>query len=286
MNMPARTLATRTSATVPGARQPTWHALYGYPRQLFALGCFFTIAIFLNILAGVLAACGFRRSDTGYWQGWICALFRFWVAAGRALGVVRAEVHSPQTFEGLRGTIVAANHPSLVDAFLLLSVIPRGVCIMRSNLLRNPALSNLARLAGYIANDRGPALVREGLARIGRGDNLIVFPEGTRSGDARLRPFKRGFALIATRSLVRVQTVIMHRDGPFFSQGVGLMEPVPLPVTISAIPGRVFVPEDGESADAFAGRLECYFREALTSPPPTTNPDHCPESGPAHPPNP
>jgi len=264
MNMPARTLATRTSATVPGARQPTWHALYGYPRQLFALGCFFTIAIFLNILAGVLAACGFRRSDTGYWQGW----------------------NSPQTFEGLRGTIVAANHPSLVDAFLLLSVIPRGVCIMRSNLLRNPALSNLARLAGYIANDRGPALVREGLARIGRGDNLIVFPEGTRSGDARLRPFKRGFALIATRSLVRVQTVIMHRDGPFFSQGVGLMEPVPLPVTISAIPGRVFVPEDGESADAFAGRLECYFREALTSPPPTTNPDHCPESGPAPPPNP
>lgn len=275
MNLPARTLPARPVATDPGVRRPGISLAAAYLRQIFALGYFFVIAIFVNALAGCVAACGFRRNDRGYWQDLIRNLFRFWVASGKVLGVVHAGMQDAERLKDLRGTIVAANHPSLVDAFLLLSEIPHAVCIMRSDLLRNPALSQLARLAGYIANDRGPALVRDGLDRIQRGENLVVFPEGTRSGAVALRPFKRGFAFIATRSHTPVQTVILRSHGPFFAQGVGLLEPCPLPVTISAVPGRVFVPENGESADHFARRLESYFRETLTSP---TTPDSNPES--------
>lgn len=236
---------------------------WDYVRQLFGLLVFFLVAISANLLAGGLVWLGIAPKNPHIWRKAIAGLFKFWMAFGRWIGVVRVDLFEREVLQDLRGTIVAANHPSLVDAFALLVAVPNAVCIMRSDLQANPGLSTLARLAGYISNDRGTTLVREGIARLAKGENLVIFPEGTRTHPGPLNRFKRGFALIATRSGAKVQTVHIQLAGKFFSKGSGLLSSHKLPADLTLRLGKVFDPAPAETANEFAERLETYFRNAL-----------------------
>ena len=242
-----------------GAKRPVFRPVT-YARQLAGLAFFYFLGWFSNFLGFVAWSIGYRKGQTEFWQQTIGRLFRIWQRAGVVLGVIEIRVKGAERLASLRGTIVAANHPSLVDAFALLCHVPRAVCVMRSDLAANAAISRLAALAGYIANDRGPALVRGGIARLSAGDNVLIFPEGTRSHGAMLAPFKRGFALMATKSRAPVQTVLIRLEGEYFSKGHGLFQPAVLPVRLTIEPGEVFTPGSEENADEFAGRIEAYFR--------------------------
>jgi 1-acyl-sn-glycerol-3-phosphate acyltransferase len=237
------------------------HADVGpYLRQLLALGLFFGLSILCNFSAGVFTFLRLTPRDPAFWQDRILRHFLFWRKLASSFGVIAFDFPEEARLKTLRGTIVAANHPSLVDAFVLLSVIPRAVCIMRSDLLASPSFSNFSRLAGYIANDRGKALVHAGIDRLALGENLVIFPEGTRSRHGVLNPFKRGFALMATRTGTPVQTIIVQHEGEYLTKHSNLFRPSQLPVRLSMRLGEVFAPEDGESANDFARRLEAYFR--------------------------
>jgi hypothetical protein len=69
-----------------------------------------------------------------------------------------------------RGTIYIANHPTLLDATLLLARLPDAVCIFKPSLMRNPAIGPAAIMAGYIAGENGVDLVHEVAARIAPGN--------------------------------------------------------------------------------------------------------------------
>lgn len=98
------------------------------------------------------------------------------------------------------GQLVVANHPSLLDAFLLITLMPQADCVIKGSHIGHPILGGPARGAGYIPNWSGPGMVEECVARLRQGRSLIVFPEGTRSPVGGLGPFARGAAHIALRS--------------------------------------------------------------------------------------
>jgi len=180
------------------------------------------------------------------------------------LGVLRVEIFRKEAFDRLAGMVVAANHPSLLDAFVLLGLVPRAVCVMRADLRRHPALGTLAKLAGFLPNDRGPALVRAGREKLRAGMNLVVFPEGTRSEGVKIGQFKPGFALAAMMARAPVLPVGIRYTGEAFRKGRRLLAPAVLPGRMEIIAGEPLHPWPGEEARDFARRVRAECERLAT----------------------
>jgi 1-acyl-sn-glycerol-3-phosphate acyltransferase len=109
--------------------------------------------------------------------------FRAYVDLMRALGVLRYEIRGLDKLER-GGLLMLANHPTLIDTVFLMAFVKNADCIVKGALWNNPFTRGPVRAAGYINNEGGAALVDDCIASLERGNNLIVFPEGTRTGAA------------------------------------------------------------------------------------------------------
>jgi 1-acyl-sn-glycerol-3-phosphate acyltransferase len=123
--------------------------------------------------------------------------------------------------EHLRGgaTLVVANHPTLLDVVFLISCMPQADCVVKREAWRNPFFRGIVTAAGYIPNDEGEAVVAHCVERLRSGRSLILFPEGSRSPEGGLGPFRRGAAYVAAESDVPITPVIISCVPPALSKG-------------------------------------------------------------------
>jgi 1-acyl-sn-glycerol-3-phosphate acyltransferase len=197
-------------------------------------------------------------------QKLIHKLFRFFMGYVRVFGLVELDATELSEMREPGGLIVAANHPSLLDAVIMVSQFPQAVCLMKGSLARNVIFSGTARLAGYIHNKSGLGLVKKCEERLQEGASLLVFPEGTRTVGGRLLPFKMGFALVAVLTRSPVQTIIVTADTNFLGKGWPLFKRPVFPLRYSLRLGQRLQPAPDEDAKTFGGRVENYFRERLS----------------------
>ncbi len=134
--------------------------------------------------------------------------FRVYIAMLRALGVLKLEIVGAEKLAGCRGKLIVANHPTLIDIVLLMSLVPDTKCVVKSELFSNPLMRPVVCAAGYIRNDNEPEILIEKCREtLDAGYNLIIFPEGTRSKPGKRIHFQRGFAHIATMCRVNLQPI-------------------------------------------------------------------------------
>ena len=118
-------------------------------------------------------------------------------AAARVAGV-RIETAGLDRLDLSRNYIFMANHVSNADPPLLIPALPhRTSVLVKKELFRVPLLGPAMRMARLVAIDRtnkeaAIASVRNASDVIHSGIDMTVFPEGTRSRDGRLLPFKKG----------------------------------------------------------------------------------------------
>ncbi len=109
--------------------------------------------------------------------------------------------------------IFVANHSSNVDPPAVVAAIPRRVSLMgKREVWRIPIFSRALTLAKFVPVDRrNPHAARASselaIRFLHEGVSFLIFPEGTRSPDGRLRPFKRGTFAIAIHAGVPVVPV-------------------------------------------------------------------------------
>ena len=159
------------------------------------------------------------------------------------------------------GLIIAANHPSMLDALLVVARVPRGICIMRASLMRNPFLGAGARLARYIRNEPPRGMIRSAVENLKAGGQLILFPEGTRTLRPPINTFRPGITLIAQMAQVPIQTVIIETTSPYLGKGWPIWRTPEFPVVFSARLGQRFAPEADHQGLLL--RLEAYFANEL-----------------------
>lgn len=184
-------------------------------------------------------------------------LFGFWLRWLHACGVVDVRWRG---FEGrplAGGTVFVANHPTLVDATVLLARLPDAVCVFKPSLLRNPVIGPAARVSGYIAGQQGVDTVRAAAEALKRGCSLLVFPEGTRTEPGRsLNPLKPGFALIARRAQAPIQVILLRASPDLVPRGRSWWKLPPLPGWIEATLDQHILPEPGCTTLQLVERVE------------------------------
>jgi 1-acyl-sn-glycerol-3-phosphate acyltransferase len=136
--------------------------------------------------------------------------FRVFLALMEGLRVLDLQIEDTSALAADEGTLVLANHPSLIDVIMLLAYIPQGNCVVKSDLWSNPFLWGVVRAAGYVSNDEGPGMLDAAAQALQAGDTLVVFPEATRTVPGRPMHFRRGAANIALKARAPVRLV--HLD--------------------------------------------------------------------------
>jgi 1-acyl-sn-glycerol-3-phosphate acyltransferase len=144
----------------------------------------------------------------------------YYIATGLGrLGVllvsVKIEIRGREHLQAGRTYIFMSNHVSNLDPPILIPSIP-GRCsvLVKKELFRVPVFGTGMRLGHLVPVDRGDheaaiESVQAAIKVLHEGLHMVIYPEGTRSSDGRLLPFKKGPFYLAADSGVPVVPVTM-----------------------------------------------------------------------------
>ena len=201
--------------------------------------------LFLSCIARTLALLLPRAAASRVGRSSVSLIYRCCWASAERLGLMRVDADALDVLRAEPGgLIVAANHPTMLDAMLVVAHLPRSVCVMRADLMRNVFLGPGARLASYIGNDSGRGMVRDSVAALREGHQVVLFPEGTRTSTPPVNAFKPGITLIAKLAQVPIQTVLIRSESPFLRKGWPLLRAPTQLVRIRVTLGQRFQASD------------------------------------------
>jgi len=135
---------------------------------------------------------------------------RSWARLLVQVSGVRVDIEGQDNFDPNRPCIFMANHQSHYDIFAILGFLPVQVRFMaKKELYKIPVFGWTLRALGHIRIDRynskqALASYNRAAERIRNGASVFIFPEGTRSPDARVLPFKKGGFVLAMKAGVPI----------------------------------------------------------------------------------
>lgn len=168
----------------------------------------------------------FRRSaDTMH------SLVRYWGKIICRLSGVSVRMEGAEKLNPDRPYIFAANHQSQFDIIALQGYLEFNYrWLAKKELFKVPVWGTAMKLAGYISVDRAHS--RQALRsldaaarRIAEGTSVVIFPEGTRSKDGRLQPFKSGGMVLAIKSGVPLVPVAISGTHEILPKGSITLRP-------------------------------------------------------------
>jgi 1-acyl-sn-glycerol-3-phosphate acyltransferase len=206
-----------------------------------------------------------RRIGTAAGRFGIMAGFRVFSWALTMTGAYKLDLSAIDSLRDGPPVILAPNHPSLIDALLILTRHPNIACVMKAELMDNVFLGAGSRLARYIPSDQPRQMIKDAVADLRAGGVLLLFPEGTRSTREPLNPLKASIGIIAKHAGVPVQVAIIETDSPYLRKGWPLFRRPNLPITYRVRLGRRFDPPT--DVNSFMAELEREYSQQLQDAP-------------------
>ena len=123
-----------------------------------------------------------------------------YVRVARAMRLIRCDVSGMEHWDPGASQLLLANHLTLIDVVILLSLFPQVDCVVKAAVTRNPVLRVSAGTANYISNRAPDELLGFCVERLNAGASLLLFPQGTRAIRGQPLKFRLGAAEIALRA--------------------------------------------------------------------------------------
>jgi 1-acyl-sn-glycerol-3-phosphate acyltransferase len=185
----------------------------------------FVVATLILGPIGILGALVTGRPD------FVFAMGKIWARAHMAAMGIRPVYHGLEHAGGTAPRIFLSNHVSNLDIWAVVPALPVTTrFVSKRTIFWIPILGQAMKVADFIAidrKDRASAIRSLGRAaeRIRAGASVILFPEGTRSRDGKLAPFKRGsfhlaldagvpivpIAISGTYHVLRPRSIVVRR---------------------------------------------------------------------------
>ncbi len=154
----------------------------------------------------------------------------FWgmgiIKLGLRAGGVRVRVEGRENIPAGQACIFMSNHVSNMDPPVLLPEVPWMTSVfLKRELMKIPLLGTAMRMGKFVPVSRGHnredavrsvAAAKEALAA---GLNITVFPEGTRSPDGKLLPFKKGAFFLAAETGAPLVPVALFGTAAMMAKG-------------------------------------------------------------------
>lgn len=163
--------------------------------QLYAWLIFVPLIIFFTALFSALTVI-FATLVNPEWASRVFAAT--WARTLAFLTPIRVTVEGEEHAHQGQSYVVVLNHQSQFDILVVYGWLRLDLkWVMKKELRKIPGIGIGCEKAGHIFVDRGKPkqaskAIRDALSRLGKGVGILFFPEGTRSLDGRLLPFKKG----------------------------------------------------------------------------------------------
>lgn len=204
--------------------------------QFFNTLKFWILIALLSPILGtcaILAACVDRSGNRSHrisslWARWLCQF------SGSPVEIIGIENILQD-----RAQIFVANHQSFFDIFALSGYLPVQIrWVAKSSLFRIPFVGWSMKAAGYISVDRSnkKKAYQSFVAtadKVKQGNSVVIFPEGTRSEDGTIGPFKKGSHLLAVRAKAPMVPVTLIGTGNIIKKNSFVITPGPIRIIIS-----------------------------------------------------
>ena len=165
--------------------------------------------------------------------------------------------------------ILCFNHTSQLDLYLMASLMPPGgVPIMKKEMARIPILGQVLHLFDAVLVDRENSSAARASLEVAaeqmktQGLSVGISPEGTRSRDGELGPFKKGVFHLAKNTRLPVHR--LYIEGPLALQPMGQWFTFPGEVNISLLPPQA-TPGEHEDSTAWTHDLRTAYLERMES---------------------
>jgi 1-acyl-sn-glycerol-3-phosphate acyltransferase len=181
----------------------------------------FLWVVLWTLVLGILAIIISFFSRTG---NMVHLIARIWGRGILVVSRIRVSVQGLAHVDPSRSYIYMSNHQSNFDIPVLLAHLPvQFRWLAKAELFKIPIFGRAMRGAGYIRIDRfnrksAIESLKEAAAKMKDGVSVMIFPEGTRSRDGNIRPFKKGGFVMAVDTGVPVVPVILQGTWPIMAK--------------------------------------------------------------------
>ena len=183
-----------------------------WPYQIYAWLVFYPLAVVLTAIFATLAVIFAWLVNARFASR---VFGTYWAKILSWLTPILVDVEGEEHAEAGRSFVVVSNHQSAFDILLLYGWLDLDLkWVMKAELRKVPAIGISCEKLGHIYVDRSDRqkarqAINDALARLGDGIGILFFPEGTRSRDGRLLPFKKGAFHTAIEQQVPVLPVTL-----------------------------------------------------------------------------
>lgn len=149
---------------------------------------------------------------------------RIWGKGILIVSGIKVTVYGLENIDPDRSYIYMSNHQSNFDIPVLLACLPvQFRWLAKAELFKIPIFGRAMRGAGYVKIDRfnqdsAFESINEAAGKMQNGVSIMIFPEGTRSRDGKIRSFKKGGFVMAVDSGAPIVPVILQGTWPIMAK--------------------------------------------------------------------